>query len=402
MTVNPLSSPKGIKLLCELCQSPAFIRCTKCRVSYYCDVAHQKTDWVGIHEKICQLLIPLRTPSPFLSSIKERHHYEEQLLQRQKHIVELAYTVAQKLLFEGKHEEAIPAALQSLRFSIDIHGLNSVQLVPSLLLLAEANIGLGHLVQAEEYLSRAQWTVLKTPDCDYIIRHKLYRNLGLLYAAKGDFEESLLHFANDVYYASEVFGTGDIHISGGYFHMANVFFRQNKMSIADSLYTEVTDIWHSCLSKLVKARSYTPEKPVENEVTFQRTEISAMNVEWLDRIWLLYPPLNQLGTDYLSAPTPFLWKKEGKVLDRFDEAQEAEAVQVLNVIFDIREQDAKQEPIKVAKIAHALSMLYYLLRDLPKASEFGEKAQTASKLVPKYGDAETIEKFLKLVKLESE
>ncbi|XP_043917715.1 zinc finger MYND domain-containing protein 12 isoform X2 [Protopterus annectens] len=366
MTVNPLSSPKGIKLLCELCQSPAFIRCTKCRVSYYCDVAHQKTDWVGIHEKICQLLIPLRTPSPFLSSIKERHHYEEQLLQRQKHIVELAYTVAQKLLFEGKHEEAIPAALQSLRFSIDIHGLNSVQLVPSLLLLAEANIGLGHLVQAEEYLSRAQWTVLKTPDCDYIIRHKLYRNLGLLYAAKGDFEESLLHFANDVYYASEVFGTGDIHISGGYFHMANVFFRQNKMSIADSLYTEVTDIWHSCLSKLVKARSYTPEKPVENEVTFQRTEISAMNVEWLD------------------------------------EAQEAEAVQVLNVIFDIREQDAKQEPIKVAKIAHALSMLYYLLRDLPKASEFGEKAQTASKLVPKYGDAETIEKFLKLVKLESE
>lgn len=353
-------------MLCELCQSPAFIQCTKCRVSYYCDVDHQKVDWEGIHEKICQLLIPLRTPSPFLSSIKERNHYEHQLLQRQKHIVELAYTVAQKLLFEGKHEEAIPAALQSLRFSIDIHGLNSVQLVPSLLLLVEASIGLGQLVQAEEYLTRAQWTVLKTPDCDYSIHHKLHRNLGLLYAAKGDFEESLLHFANDVYYASEVFGTGDIHISGGYFHMANVFFRQNKMSIADSLYTEVTDIWFSCLSKLVKARSYTLEKPVENGVAFQRTETAAMNVEWLD------------------------------------ETQEAEAVQVLNSVFDIREQAPKPEPIKIARIAHALAMLYYLLRDLPKASEFGEKALTASKLVSKHSEAQTIEKFLKMVKLESE
>lgn len=35
MTLNPLANPKGIKLLCELCQKPAFIQCTKCRVTYY-------------------------------------------------------------------------------------------------------------------------------------------------------------------------------------------------------------------------------------------------------------------------------------------------------------------------------------------------------------------------------
>ena len=35
MTLNPLANPKGVKLLCELCQKPAFVQCTKCRVTYY-------------------------------------------------------------------------------------------------------------------------------------------------------------------------------------------------------------------------------------------------------------------------------------------------------------------------------------------------------------------------------
>lgn len=34
-TINPLANPKGVKLLCELCQKPAFLQCTECRVTYY-------------------------------------------------------------------------------------------------------------------------------------------------------------------------------------------------------------------------------------------------------------------------------------------------------------------------------------------------------------------------------
>lgn len=49
--------------------------------------------------------------------------------------------MAQKFLYEGKHEEAIPAALHSLRFSISIYGSNSVKLVPAYLILAEASTG---------------------------------------------------------------------------------------------------------------------------------------------------------------------------------------------------------------------------------------------------------------------
>ena len=58
--------------------------------------------------------------------------------------------------------------------------------------------GLHKLSQGEEYLAQAQWTVLKTPDCSSAIKSKLARNLGLLYAAQGNYEESLRHLADDV------------------------------------------------------------------------------------------------------------------------------------------------------------------------------------------------------------
>ena len=99
--------------------------------------------------------------------------------------------------------------------------------------------GLGRLSQAEEYLSQAQWTILKTPDCSNSIKSKFYRILGLLYAAKGEYAESLQALAEDVYHASGEFGTEDIRTSGGYFHMANVFMQQEKQDVAFSLYEQV-------------------------------------------------------------------------------------------------------------------------------------------------------------------
>ena len=58
--------------------------------------------------------------------------------------------------------------------------------------------GLGRLSQAEEYLAQAQWTVLKTPECTDDIKSKLFRNLGLLYAAQGNYPDALSQLADDV------------------------------------------------------------------------------------------------------------------------------------------------------------------------------------------------------------
>ncbi|NXE85015.1 ZMY12 protein, partial [Cochlearius cochlearius] len=202
-------------------------------------VDHQKADWVSIHERICQLLIPIRTSLPLLLSEKERKHGAEQLLKRQKYIIDLAYSTAREFVLDGKHKEAIPAALHALRFSTEVYGSSSVQLVPAYLLLAEASTGAGRLPEASKYLSQAQWIVLRTPDCSAAVQHKLHRGLGLFCAAEGNFEQALYHLANDIYLASSTFGLKSIETSGGYFHMANVFFRQNKMDVANSLYAEV-------------------------------------------------------------------------------------------------------------------------------------------------------------------
>ena len=59
-------------------------------------------------------------------------------------------------------------------------------------------LGLVRLSQAEEYLAQAQWTVLKTPECPDSIKSKLFRNLGLLYAAQGNYPDALSQLADDV------------------------------------------------------------------------------------------------------------------------------------------------------------------------------------------------------------
>ncbi|KAM9037288.1 zinc finger MYND domain-containing protein 12 isoform 3-T3 [Sarcophilus harrisii] len=294
--IYPLAVPKGRKLKCEVCEAPAERMCGACTVTFYCGVAHQRADWTSIHEKICQLLIPLRTTMPFYNSEEERKHGREQLVQRQKHLIELCYKVSQKYLFEGKHEESVPAALHSLRFRINVYGANSVQVVPAYLLLTEASIGLGQIVQAEEYLAQAQWIVLKATECSDEIQSLLHRNLGLLHTAKGNYEEARYHLANDgsllrprrwekipgalsgqmsaasgrslysplqIYHASCEYGTDNIRISAAYFLMANVFLHQKKMDVAGSLYTKVTDIWHTYLDQPIQNQLHAIKKPTD-------------------------------------------------------------------------------------------------------------------------------------------
>ncbi|XP_040544661.1 zinc finger MYND domain-containing protein 12 isoform X2 [Gallus gallus] len=323
------------------------------------DVDHQKADWVSIHEKICQLLIPVRTSLPSLTS-EERKHRVEQLVKRQKYIIDLTSSTAQKFIFDGKHEKALPAALHALRFSTKVYGSSSVQLVPAYILLAEACIGVGNLQQASNYLSQAQWIVLRSPDCSSAFQHRLHRSFGLLYAADGNFDQALYHLANDIYLASSAFGLKSVEASGGYFHMANVFFCQNKMDIANSLYAEVTDIWHTFLVKSVQTQE----------------QIHKLRAE----------------------KSPFTEDKEVEVSeDTMTEAQQAEAIQVLNAVLDIREKAPKQQPEETARVLHALAMLYYLFMDLSKAYEIGMKAFDLLKQLPQQESLEAIGYLLKLI-----
>uniref|UniRef100_A0A8C5WQP8 Zinc finger MYND-type containing 12 n=1 Tax=Laticauda laticaudata TaxID=8630 RepID=A0A8C5WQP8_LATLA len=360
----PLAQPRQKKRRCELCLGPATVRCAACLVTYYCDVDHQNADWVSIHTKICQLLIPLRVAPPFYTSEKERKLGEEQRRNREIFLAEVTYETAQNFLIKGHYEDAIPAALHSLKFSISIYGPSAVELVPAYIILAETSLGLGHLSQGEEYLSQGQWIVLKNTHCSYAIQSKLYRNLGLLHAAKGNFDESLYHLANDVYFACCAFGTtSNVAVSGGYFHMANVFSHQNKMDVVDSLYCEVVDLWYDHFSHFV-------------EIQYQK---------------LITPA----EVDLLSV-------EDGIEEDVLDEKQRAEAMQMLNSILHFREASIRPQLEKEAKLLHALAMFHFLVHNLAKADEFVMRFLQTTQSLPKRDPNESLYHLVKLIKSKEE
>lgn len=216
--IYQLAVPKGRRICCEVCEAPAERVCPACTVTYYCDVVHQKTDWNSIHEKICQLLIPLRTIMPFYNSEEERQHGLQQLQQRQ------------------------------------------------------------------------------------------------------------------IYFASCAFGTEDIRTSGGYFHLATIFFDLMKLDLADTLYTKVCEIWDKYLNNRYQVLS---------EARIQQIDLLGRRFE----------------TD-----------------TGLDEAQEAEAIRILTSILNIRESTSSRTPQKITFVLRILVMLYYLMMNSSKAQEYATRA----------------------------
>ncbi|XP_030588620.1 zinc finger MYND domain-containing protein 12 isoform X2 [Archocentrus centrarchus] len=343
--IIPLALPKGAEKLCELCQREARLQCSKCRVTFYCDAEHQQADWVGIHKRICQLLVPIRTQT--LHSLQQTSHIETQI--KKAELIEICRLVAQSKLSEGKHQEALPAATCCLRFSIDIHGPNTVQLVPAYLLLAEANMGLGDLNLVAEFLSQAEWAVLKSPKCGLAICQKLHRSLGRLHVVTGDLEAALRNFANDIYFATEEYGLDSIVTAAGYFLMADVFAKQGKMPIVHSLYSEVARIWHCHLTKLLETRTQSIQNPL------------------LDSI--------------------------------YDKAQRVEVDEMLRTILEFEQKDSRKDRAQIAQVAHCLAMLWFLGGDFLKAQGFGSTALLASQLIPDHDLTEPIQALLQLVKI---
>uniref|UniRef100_A0A672IHW9 MYND-type domain-containing protein n=1 Tax=Salarias fasciatus TaxID=181472 RepID=A0A672IHW9_SALFA len=260
--INPLALPKGTEKFCELCGKVARLQCAACQVTFYCDAEHQQADWVGIHKRICQLLVQIRDPGshPTQSNVE---------------LIEICRFEAGSKLSQGKHQEALPAAQSGLRCLTDVHGSGSCELVPAYLLLAEANMGLGNISRVKELLSQAEWVVSKSPECTNEIHHRLHRSLGRLHVLTGDLEAALFHFANDIYYAAEAFGLESMVISRGYFLMAGVFVKQGKSPVASSLYSEVVRSWHAHLTELLQSHINSPDFSYGMFYNHQMCEIQA-------------------------------------------------------------------------------------------------------------------------------
>ncbi|XP_063710962.1 zinc finger MYND domain-containing protein 12-like [Symsagittifera roscoffensis] len=348
-SVYPLANPKGIKNSCELCGKPAFVQCNKCKITYYCSHEHQRLDWVAIHEQVCCYVAELKTTGlPFLGSEDERQRRNADRVEKQKDLIMLTRKTGQKFLFEKRFNEAVPAALQSLKHSIEVYGTSSIELVISYLILAEASIGLDKLNQAEQYLSQAEWTVLKTEEVGNDYKAKLYTNMGLLYDAKASYQEALRNFANGIYYASEEYGTDDIRTSSAYFYMANVFLKQNRPEVTGSMYKQVVEIWQQKLEELCSAKLSRPSTTAE-----QKRSI--------------------LGKKGTGGSTD---QSLGSVDGELDIAQQAEARQVLSSIYEYwSEKEVDVDGTSLATLLLTLAYLEFYLDNTPQSVDLLARAR---------------------------
>uniref|UniRef100_A0A667GJG5 Zinc finger MYND-type containing 12 n=1 Tax=Lynx canadensis TaxID=61383 RepID=A0A667GJG5_LYNCA len=135
-----------------------------------------------------------------------------------------------------------------------------------------------------------------------------------------------------IYFASCAFGTEDIRTSGGYFHLANIFYGLKKLDVADTLYTKVSEIWSKYLNNRYQVLS---------EARIQQIDLLGKRFE----------------TD-----------------TGLDEAQEAEAIQILTSVWNIRESTSDTAPQKTIFVLNTLVMLYYLMMNSSKAQEYAERA----------------------------
>lgn len=242
MSINYLALPKGVKKDCEICGIPALIECPHCLVTYYCSQDHQRDDFDGIHEKICQFLAVLRRPLTTLGSEGDREQHKVQMIERKRHLMSLSLMEANKFVNQERYSNVIPAASQALRFARDLHGNDSNLLIPIFILLGSACIGTGNLKQAEAYLTQANWILIKAP-CGDDIKSQLFRALGRLYDARGNYAQALRQFAEDVYHASLIFGDDNVRTAGGYFLLAGVFAHIGQPEQSSSFYKKVVACW---------------------------------------------------------------------------------------------------------------------------------------------------------------
>lgn len=249
--LNRLACPRGRIPSCELTGEPASVQLVTEHITlFYATREHAQAAWDGIVKKIAVLLGPLRAPPEILGSEEERQKRDYTLHMSKRALIDLCQQEASKFLVAGRGDLAIPGAVQALAFCKDVHGEGAIEMVPPYLLLAEANLDVGRLHQAEEFLSLANWAVLKNPDCSNAIRSQLHRDSGKLYSAQQRFGDAIRELSRDVYHSSLEVGPEHIDTAGGYFHMANAFYGQQRVEGALALFDKVVEIWYKFLASV--------------------------------------------------------------------------------------------------------------------------------------------------------
>lgn len=260
--LNPLSIPRGVRLVDELTGEPAkFVATLDGTCFYYSSPQSFQLDYDGVLEKIYGHLSRLAVLGNASGTAAERAANAKKIKQLQKEIADICERTAQEHLIAKDFELAVPPALRSLRTLISLYGESTLELVPAYLVLAEVNLGLSRVTQAEEFLSTASYILVKqqptptdavttagtspAPSSLSLLRSRLHRNFGRLYAAQGNNSGALDAFSRDIYFSSMLQGGPEsVDVSIGYFFMAQVLAAQGQMESSLVFFDRVVDCWY--------------------------------------------------------------------------------------------------------------------------------------------------------------
>ena len=125
--------------------------------------------------------------------------------------------------------------------SVSLYSNDAVELVDCYLLLAEGNLGLGRLKDAETFLSLAQNNLTKNRDLS--LMSKLQRNLGKLFVTQQKHTQALKAFASDVYYCTMNFGVEAFETAPAFFNLGRVFFSIGNTTAARRCFQKTLEIF---------------------------------------------------------------------------------------------------------------------------------------------------------------
>jgi tetratricopeptide (TPR) repeat protein len=98
-------------------------------------------------------------------------------------------------------------------------------------------------IEAEDYLSLAKWSILKSQHVDNLLISKLHRNFGQLYAAQELYDKALHQLALDVYHSSLATNPEDLSVTGGYYQIGIIFQKKSRSEDAAAFFDKVVQIW---------------------------------------------------------------------------------------------------------------------------------------------------------------
>eukprot|EP01006_Ploeotia_vitrea_P057170 TRINITY_DN68156_c5_g1_i6.p1 TRINITY_DN68156_c5_g1~~TRINITY_DN68156_c5_g1_i6.p1 ORF type:complete len:484 (-),score=84.70 TRINITY_DN68156_c5_g1_i6:121-1572(-) len=221
-------------------------------------------DWNSLETKFQELNGLLNAPSYGLNASLARQKQKQQVEQAIETLLEMAQAESRRLLVEGDAQAAVEGGLRTLKLKEAYYGTGSLQLVPSYFHLARTNQYLDKFKQAEEFLSLAQWTILRHPECDVALKAELHQTFGLLYASDGKLDIALKQLAQATYYLTLLNGPNHILTSFGYFDLGNVFAAKSNMDSAMAYYEKVKDIWFTHLEKVVVKATQKKRRQIDH------------------------------------------------------------------------------------------------------------------------------------------